>query len=121
MLDELRVAYRVRIPDDAISLTVRTWVNGLAGLPAEAIATAIKHHIRSEKMFPRVSEIRAKALEFLARTNAVIETRRSDDLDACAICGARYEYPMIQQEDGHFELSKRATIHHDRAKHGVAP
>jgi hypothetical protein len=88
----------VRITEDDLPKTVRLWLDLLAGLPEDAIRAAAQRHMRTEKQFPRIAEMRTAALEYLGRTNAVLDIRwANDDLDVCGICGARYEVREIER------------------------
>lgn len=141
VLEELRLAFRIRIPEKDIEGTVRAWTEALHGLTVESVQMAAKRHVQTGEHFPRVKEIRELALDFMARTNAVVERRRIEDARGCATCGATYGYyererrkvDVIKHESGRVEYrdvldekgmpvwetvtSTRMEIFHDRAAH----
>jgi hypothetical protein len=95
ILDRLRITYNRRIAPADLPGMARHWAKLLQGFTVEAIDAAADYHAASEKNFPRPSELKTAAREFLKRTNAVIPLRITDP-DRCDICGERYEYREIE-------------------------
>lgn len=133
ILDEFRVAYRARITKEDAAPTVRAWLDGLTGLTAESVHTAAKRHMQTVKLFPRISEIRELALEFVGRTNGTMPAPRANPL-ACPICGAEPVPIMairprrtgageiIRDAAGEpvmQEIEIRTEVYHDRAAHHI--
>lgn len=98
VLEELRLAFRIRIAEKDLEGTVNAWISALTGLTLESVRTAAKRHIQVGEHFPRVKEIRELALDFMARTNGVIARRTEANPRGCAVCGAEYQKHMITRK-----------------------
>lgn len=94
-LEELRLAFRIRLVEKDVDGTLGVWQRALEGLPVEAVQTAVRQHIRAGEHFPRIKEIVDRAKEFLARTTGATMVRVQANPYQCAICGAKYEYHEV--------------------------
>lgn len=108
ILDEVRIAFRTRIPQAEIASLAKSWFKSVAGLRTESVQAAADQYMRTGQNFPRIKEIRELALKHAGITTPQLDRRR-DDLDVCGICGARYEdcevetreVVIVKLENGH--------------------
>jgi hypothetical protein len=96
-LEELRLAWRVRIPEKDMEPMARTWLDALVGLTAESVRIAAKRRIQTNDRFPSVKELRETALEFMARSNAYTAPRFTDP-EQCPICGVKADYHPVRRK-----------------------